>query len=345
MTKSEYEKAYQQAQADSVKLLASTRKALLKTFKEAGALAAQAVADTTAAGLSDLTSSAWMEIESQLRYGADLVSQATADLTPTLVSEAYGRFAAVDEDALTDAIELAGTDVITRAGYRALTAAVNVELLAATANRIYADGYTFSDRIWKTFDLSGNPVGVNGDYQYRIKNLILTGQAQGRDTVDIAKDIMKYISEGKDAVFTPGRYGRLIPGTAEYKARISGTVDWRALRIVRSEMYSSLQTGQIAQGLITPSNDGYDWVKNSGNPIDPDGSRNASGMRCIDIADGSPYTYDEISSFGYQHPNCSCYIRQRLIDQREFVEDLKGWIPGNGPEYLDTWYRTIYAQS
>ncbi len=305
ITQREYAKAYKTAQSASVKLLNSTRNELLTVFQEAGDLAAQAVIDAQAAGFSDLTSSAWSTINQQLQAGADLVSQATEELTPALVSEAYGNFAAVDEDALMDAVSLAGkSDVITAAGVRSLTAAVNIELLAATANRVYTDGYTFSERIWKTFDLSGAPIGVNGDYQYRIKNLILTGQAQGRDAVDIAKDIQVYITDGKSAVFTAGRYGQLIPGTGEYKNRISGTVDWRALRLARSELYASLQMGQIADGLLNPGSDGYDWVKNAGNPIDPDGSRNASGRRCIDIANGSPYTYDQIQSFGYQHPNC-----------------------------------------
>ncbi len=170
MTQREYAKAYKSAQSASVKLLNSTRNELLTVFQEAGDLAAQAVIDAQAAGFSDLTSSAWSTINQQLQAGADLVSQATEELTPALVSEAYGNFAAVDEDALMDAVSLAGkSDVITAAGVRSLTAAVNIELLAATANRVYTDGYTFSERIWKTFDLSGAPIGVNGDYQYRIK--------------------------------------------------------------------------------------------------------------------------------------------------------------------------------
>jgi hypothetical protein len=344
MTSAEYKKAYKAAQADSVKILANTRRELLKVFKEAGELASQAVANATADGLSDLTSNAWIAIEAQLQEGANLVSQATVDLTASSISSAYGNFAAVDEDAVMDAVALSGTDVITRTGFRSLTAAVNLELLTATANRVYEDGYTFSDRVWKTFDLQSRPVGVNGDYQYRIKNLILTGQAQGRDVVDIAKDIQLYISDGKDAVFTAGRYGKLVPGTGEYKARISGTVDWRALRLARSELYASLQEGQIANGLANPScRDQYNWVKNRGNPTDPDGSRNASGTRCIDLDTGSPYTYSQIKAFGYQHPNCMCYREPVLMDQRDFVADLKAWSPGSGPEYLDTWYRTVYS--
>lgn len=340
-----YAKQIKQAQAASVKLLASTRKTLLSTFEEAGALAAQAVADSTAAGLSDLTSSAWMAIESQLQAGANLVSQATEDLTPELISKAYGNFAAVDENAIMSAVELAGNTTITSAGIRSLTAAVNVELLAATANRVYADGYTFSERIWKTFDLQGKPIGINGDYQYRIKNLILTGQAQGRDAVDIAKDIQLYISQGKDAVFTAGRYGKLLPGTAEYKARISGTVDWRALRLARTELYTSLQMGQIAAGSINPGATGlYYWRKNAGNPIDPSGDRNASGRRCIDLSTGGPYEQGTITQWVPNHPNCSCRIEPELMNQSDFIAALKTFQPGDG-SFLDSWYRTVYSGS
>ena len=342
MTQAEYRKLYRQAQKETVNITNKTRRIILETYKEAAELAAKAVRDTTAAGLSDLTSAAWDQINNQLRAGADLISEKIQLETPLAISKAYKNYSIIDVEYISDAVLASKNEVITGSGLANIPLSIDNALIQATASRVYQDGFTFSDRIWKLFDLSGKPIGVNGDYQYRIKNLILTGQAQGRDAIDIAKDIQVYVSKGKQAVFTPGRYGRLVPGTGEYVRRITGTVDWRALRIVRSELHASMQMAGKLEGIMNPACiDLYDWKKTIGNPIDPSGLRNASGLRCIDLEDDNPYTLETVPE--YQHTNCSCSIIPVLMDQREFVNDLKEWEPGEGPDYLDSWYRQIYV--
>lgn len=342
MTKAEYIKAYREAGKLAGKITVEARKAILQAYKEAAEMAAGQVAITEASGLSDLTSMSWRQIENQLRAGADLVSSQLEKLVPTSISEAYGNYLDVDAQYIGEAAVKAGQDAITGEGVRNLGASVNYQLLQIQATRSFSDGYTFSERIWNLFDPdTGLPIGVNGDYQYRIKNIILSGQAQGRDAVKIAEDIQVYVLKGKEAVFTPGRYGRLVPGTREYARRISRTVDWRALRLVRSEMNASLQQAGIFEGAVNPAAlDLYDWVKSAGNPVDIDGSRNASGKRCIDLQREGPYKTEDVP--GYQHSNCSCQVVPVLMNQREFVNDLKGWVPGAGPAYLDEWYNTVY---
>lgn len=342
MTADEYRKAYIEARNLANKITIQTQRELIKVFKEAAELAAEQVKITEAAGLSDITSMSWRQIENQLQAGADIVSNAVQEFTPKAISKAYGNYLGVDVDYLGDTIKASGTSAITKAGIKNIGAGINLELLAIQANRVFQDGYTFSERVWKLFDPdSGLPIGVNGDYQYRIKNIILSGQAQGRDNIKIAQDIQTYVAKGKKAVFTEGRYGKLLPGTRKYYRRISRTVDWRALRIVRSEMSASLQQAGILEGTVNPAaTKMYNWVKQSGNPIDIDGSRNASGLRCIDLQEASPYKLEDVPD--YQHSNCSCSVIPVLMDQREFVADLKSWTPGSGPAYLDQWYQTIY---
>ena len=219
--------------------------------------------------------------------------------------------------------------------------AVNFRLLQVQAERIYSDGYTFSERVWNTLDSKGFPTGINGDYQYRIKNLILTGEAQGRDVVKIADDIQQYIKKGKKFVFKQGRYGNLIPGTAEFKKRISQKVDWRALRLVRSELNASLQQAGVLDGIMNPASDKtYDWKKTPGNPIDEDGSKNASGLKCIELEDANPYTLENVPS--YQHSNCSCSVVPNLRKREDFVNDLRNWSPGGEPAYINDWFNDIY---
>ena len=342
MTNAEYNELYQAAQLQAGTLTLKARKELLKAYKAAAKLAAEAVENATSAGLSDLTSSHWSAINTQLQAGADSISNTLESTISTYISKSYSTIASIDEDYIMDAVTEAQIDSITSAGVAAISSAIDETLLTYSASRVYSNGYTLSESIWNLYDSSGKPTGVNGDYQYRIKNLILTGQAQGRDVVDIAKDIQTYVAYGKDAVFTAGNYGKLIAGTGEYKARISGTVDWRALRIVRSELYASLQQAGLQDGPMNPAcQDQYNWKKNKSNPTDPDGSRNASGQRCIDLENGNPYTLT--TAPGHQHPNCGCRLEPVLMDHEEFVSDLKNWVPGSGPEYLDTWYRTVYS--
>lgn len=343
MTRADYIKAYSKAHQKNGRITRKTLRELQKVFADAADLTSAQVLKTTAAGLSDLTSSAWASIEAQLKIGADLISQATEDTVPLMITKSYGNYLDIDTKYIMDAVNASSATGITAAGVRNIGVGVNLQLLQIQAERIWASGYTFSESVWNLLDPdTGLPIGVNGDYQYRIKNLILTGQAQGRDIVDIAQDIQVYVAKGKTAVFKPGRYGRLIPGTARFKRRISQLVDWRVQRILRSEENASLQEAGKLEGILNPgSDDTWDWVKTPGNPIDEDGSRNASGLRCIDLDRNSPYTEDEIP--GYQHPNDSCSVRPNLKPQKEFVSELNDWVPGDGSS-IDSWYEDIYLR-
>ena len=339
MTSSEYIKLYKSAHSLNGTLTAKTIKILQKAFKEAGELAAKQVLKTTAAGLSDLTSSAWSQIERQLIAGADLIAESLITQVPPLLSDSYNNFFQIDSKYIMDAVNLAGVTEITKTGIKNIGLGVNFDLLKIQADRIYQDGYSFSDRVWNDF-IDELPIGVHGDYQYRIKNLILTGQAQGRDVIDIADDIQQYIVKGKDFVFKEGRYGRLIPGTAQYKRRISKKVDWRALRLVRSELNASLQEAGIMQGKMNPgAKDLINWMKTSGNPIDLSGKNNVSGKRCIDLQRANPHKPEDVNS--YNHPNCSCYKEPVLKKADDFLSELKDWQPGDNSE-MDSWYNDIY---
>lgn len=346
MTQAEYKKLYKTAHRLSGRVTAQTLKELRKIFIEAGNLAAAQVAATEAGGLSSLTSGAWMQVEQQLKAGADLISRSAAEQIPLGISESYSNYLSVDSKYILDAASQAGTGLITEAGIANMGLGVDFRLLQIQASRITSNGYNFSDRVWSqltTLSKDGVtqlPTSLNADYQFRIKNLILTGQAQGRDNIQIAEDIQVYINKGKNELFKPGRYGRLIPGTGQYARRITRTIDWRALRLIRSELNASLQQSGVLEGVLNPAaTKFYDWVKTAGNPIDEDGARTSSGLRCIDLDRNSPYEKDEVP--GYNHPNCSCHVRPVLQNQNDFVQDLKSWVPGDGSA-LDQWYNNIY---
>lgn len=344
MRKAEYRRLYRQARSKAGILVLRSKKELIKSYKEAGAITGTALKSITLEDLNEPTNPAWDTINNSLVLGGALISEKTQLLIPEKTEQAYSNYGVIDTDYVMDAVKTAGNTIITYSGMESLTKSISDTIIRNQGSRLSVDGRTLSERIWDLFDLQGRPVGVNGDYQYRIKNIIQAGLNQGRDAIDIAKDIQVYVSRGKVAVFNPGRYGRLVQGTPEYVNRISGTVDWRALRLVRSEMHMALQQASKADGIINPAClDLYDWKKTSGNPLDPFSNRNSSGLRCIDLEDGNPYQLENVPD--YQHSNCSCSVVPVLMDQRQFVEDLRGWVLGDGPPYMDNWYRTVYTQA
>ena len=334
MTTAEYQKLYKKAHSKNGRITVKIMRELKKVYIEAGQLASDQVVKSTLAGLSDLTSSTWSQINKQLVTGANLISEAIESKIPIGIADSYYNFLDIDIDYIMDAVNLAGVTDITRAGLRNVGVAVNFDLLTIQATRLFQDGYTFSERVWGGLK-DELPFGVNGDYQYRIKNLILTGQAQGRDVIDIADDIQQYIKKGKDYVFKEGRYGKLVPGTAQYKNRISKKIDWRN---------ASLQESGILQGKLNPGSDGdlMNWIKTTGNPIDPKPSLNASGKSCIALQRENPHHAEDINF--YNHPNCSCRKEPVLKDPDEFLQELKDWDIGDGSS-LDRWYEDVYLQA
>lgn len=204
---------------------------------------------------------------------------------------------------------------------------VNERVVRSVINRMFADGYTLSERIWR----------VGSDYPTQINRVISSGFAQGRDPVKIAKDLQVYIRDGKPALAK--RYGPdLTAGTKAWMRRIRGQVDYRALRLVRSELYMSLQEAGRESGRANPgATEVYDWILNAGRQI--------WNCACEDYAGGGPidggYDYHDVPS--YPHPHCQCRTQARLRNHKQFTGDLKRWSRGESVDYLDEWNREFYV--
>lgn len=321
MTKDEYARLYRQARKSFPKLTHEAMTELKRIYIKAGKLAAAEVRKAELAGLSDLTIKSWQNISRQLEEGARLI---TAKLEAKIYDTSMlgvSKTSAINEEYLIDAFENVETFKITQTGIKNLFISVNNRVVSSIASRVYQDGYTFSERIWNA--------GL--DYQKQIKDVITTGLAQNRDLIKIAKDLQVYIADGKIALAK--RYGKLKRGTSVFMRRIGNKVDYRALRLVRSELYQSLQIASIEQGRTNPAcTKMYDWVLSSG--------RQHWNCACEDIAGSSPYILQDVP--GYPHPNCACSVRPKLMDSREFIADLKRWANYEPVEYLDKWYRQDY---
>lgn len=323
MTAAEYVRLYATARRQSANLSIKARAEIARIYRKAADEAAAVARDVMERGLSELTSERWASMAVQLKDAADDIASGVERIGRKLVTDAGSLFPEIDSRYVLAAVAEAGAaKSVTSVVMGRLTAAVNRKLVESLATRIWSDGYTFSERCWN----------LREDWLERIKSTVAAGIAQGRDPVKIARDIQVYTADGKVALAQ--RWGKLERGTAEFAKRIPGRVDWRAARLVRSELYASLQDAGIAAGEINPGATGeFDWVLSPGREDWP--------CACAEFAVGGPYKADQVPT--YPHPHCQCTVRPRLRDRKEFVADLrKKFVHGESVDYLDTWYDEKY---
>lgn len=229
-------------------------------------------------GVSDLTIDSWKHIDVQLAQGIEGIRDTLEEEATKAVGNTASRITAIDQKYLTDI-----SDVLDPVKIANMYVRVNEELISHMATRMFSDGYTFSQRIWNVGESFGDD----------IKQVIMSGLSQGRDPVTIADDLQVYIKDGK--VKLMNRYGRLEAGTREFAKRIPKNVDYRAMRLVRTEIYASLKEAGVIAGQRNPgAEDKFDWVMQSG--------RAHWDCECPDYARGSPYTAAQVPV--QPHPNC-----------------------------------------
>jgi hypothetical protein len=337
LTNEVFEELYIAARAEWPRVQLSALKRIRDVYIQAADEAAAVVRATEAAQLSDLTSSGWRAVERQLRDSARIISEFIEKAVPGVVSDCYwltentpgpGR---IDQKYLTEALIAAGDiSAVVPSGISNIYQSINKRLVAALVSQQWPDGYTFSERIWG---------GINQQYQADIKRVVQAGVAQGRDVTQIARDIEVYARNGRDYTFSAGRYGKLLPGTREYSRRVGRAIDYRALRLVRSELYSAMQTAAAWQGQSNPAcRDSYDWELNAG--------RQSWPCECEDLAQNSPYRFSELP--GYPHSNCfQKGTRILTLHGEKNIEDI---LPGeyiithngNAKRVLKAW-KTLYS--
>lgn len=351
MTNAEYNKLYLAARNIFQIEQRTTMTALRNVYRTAAAQVSEVVERAERLGLSQFTVNGQEQIAQQLYASASEVSRAMEKELPLMLNRSYqSSYLKIDEAYVMDVVRGVdgAIDRISQAGIHNIGLGINKKLVESMLVRQDLRGYSLSERIWSDLIESKSglmiPDGIFGDFQYRLLNVVNGGVAQNRSSAAIAKDITTYVKDGKVQLIK--RYGKLERGTAAFTKRLSGKIDWRALRLVRSELYAGLQQAGVLQGQTNPAaTDMYDWLKTPGNPIDQNGDRNASGFRCIDLEEFNPYKQDDVP--GYQHSNCSCSVVPVLMDRREFEDDLTSWVNGGYSPNMDQWYNQVYipAQS
>lgn len=313
MTAQEYENLYIAARGKWPSLVRSVIRELKIVYTDSADKIAAQLRAAAESGKSHITLDMLSDLQAQLMSAAEAIAARLQREVPIMVTAGYEQYAKIDNAMIA---ELMGATVSAE-GLASMTVAVNNRLIANLLNRTWQDGYTFSERVFQ----------VGGDYQEQIKRLVASGIAQGRGTIKIAKDIQDYVAKGRGGL--PPEYGN-----AKFGDVVAKKVDWRALRIARSELGASMQEATLEQGLNNPAAlDLFDWFRINTQIHD---------CECPNLAAGSPYKAAEIPA--RPHSACMCQIRARLRNLNTVADDIARWHNGESVPYLDEWaarYRSM----
>jgi len=260
VTNQQYQALYIAARGKWPRLVRNLMRELQTAYTASADRIAAQLRAAAESGKSQLTIDMLTDLQAQLMSGAEAIAAMLQKTVPEMVTAGYANYAKIDNAMIA---ELMGATV-TAEGLATMTVGVNNRLIANLLNRTWQDGYTFSERVFQ----------VGGDYQEQIKRLVASGIAQGRSTIKIAKDIQDYVAKGR---------GALNPeyGNAKFGEVVAKKVDWRALRIARSELGASMQEASIEQAALNPAATGLvNWVRINTQIHD---------CKCPELAAGSPY--------------------------------------------------------
>lgn len=198
------------------------------------------------------------------------------------------------------------------------------EVLAATADRVYGDGFKLSQRIWQLDQRS-----LAG-----IQQIIASGIASGNSAWNVAPQLEQYLGAGQDCPrWTRDRLFGLTKSDIAAGDRTgllsgqpcgSGGVSYNALRLIRNEI-------QIAHAGATDAILARQpWVQAEKIHLSP--SHPPIGCRCEDVVNGGDngdgvYPLGEIAL--PLHVQCLCYKTAVTLSDEEFVGKLRGWVDGS----------------
>jgi hypothetical protein len=181
-------------------------------------------------------------------------------------------------------------------------------------------GYSLSRSTWNLASTS----------MTHLRRITVEGVRLGRDGAAIAKDINKYVLQGKTKGFAK-KYANLMAGGK----RLPDNIDYRAVRLARSEVVAASHEAANLGAMANPSVEGVIWNLSSAHPED------CGECICEKLADESPHPKGpDAPTITDSHPNCLCYITYDLVEG--FEEDIENWSAGERIGYLDDWYGGWY---
>lgn len=185
----------------------------------------------------------------------------------------------------------------------------------------HEDGLKLSERIWNI-----------GQHNKKIMSDIVRAGA-GEDVVTVARSLESYVKKGKTSI--AANYPNMIK---RMESRIPANLDYKALRLARTELTAAYGEGVIASAKATPVVKYVKWVISSSHPRKDICDTNANG------GPNGNGIYEAMSCPIYPaHPNCICTLQPAPENTTVVVDKLKAWLknPQSQPE-IEEWYQTHY---
>ena len=323
MTKAEYEHQYVLARKTWPYITRQALSAIIAAYEKA-------IEETQAILLSKIWNGAMTfeaglkaSIDSQLTQALSEIAKITEEETLKSIRRGYKTLAVIDARYMLEAIKQAdATTLFSETGIKNIFIKIDRDLIVATTQRGMQDGYTFSGRVWKSTQ----------SFKPDTLNIINAGFAQGLPKEKIARALTDYLKDGKVGVAK--RYGKLTPESAAYMRRVGKDVDWRALRLVRSEYGASLQQVAVQKAYANFGASGVmEWIRISGA---------AHQDVCATYAARRYFKVSEVP--GYPHPNCLCIVRSVMEKLPDTLSQLRAYVRGDlqAAPRITAWANTYY---
>lgn len=199
-------------------------------------------------------------------------------------------------------------------------------VLDAANRRLYGDGLTLSQRIWRLDQNSWDA----------IRGILAQGVADGNSAWNVAKLLEEYLGAGRECPrWTSTRlYGRTKQDIADGdrtglytgEACAGQGVAYNALRLARNEFQVAHHMATDAQFAAMP------WVEEEEINLSP--SHPDIGCKCEKVVkEGKNFTnvYPKGKISLPIHVQCLCYKTAVLMADEEFVKRVRGWLDGTSP--------------
>lgn len=202
--------------------------------------------------------------------------------------------------------------------------------LWAYLNRRNAGGLTLSDTVWNT---------TRQHWRTPIEDIIQNAIATGLSAQETAVQLAPYVQPQRrppspaqqDVMGTGVPEFLKQPGAQNRWQRQQSQLDWRALRLARTEINTAAREATVAVHGRSPFLEGWEWRV----------SENYLGLPpcaiCHALAAGSPYAPSNAPMPGQTHPNCRCVLVPVYADRDAVTSRLESWTQGGDDAELDQW--------